>query len=103
MVKQAVEALPPDTVVVSGAAPGVDREAVLIAKARGLAVIEFPADWRPNGVYDKAAGFKRNVKIVEAADRIIAFQFDKSKGTQHTINIARKVGKPVELHEITLD
>lgn len=91
----AVDGLADDDVVVSGGARGVDTTAARAAQRRGLRVIVHPADWKNLG---KRAGYVRNADIVNEADRVIAFQYNGSKGTQHTIDLARKAGKPVELH-----
>jgi hypothetical protein len=48
------------------------------------------AEWNKFG---KSAGYRRNVTIVEHSDIIVAFWDGKSKGTQHTINIAKEKGK----------
>lgn len=93
-----VHQLPPDTVVISGGARGVDTTAVEAAKACGLKVEEYPALWNR---YGKSAGFKRNYNIVDNADKVIAFWNGISRGTQHTISIARLAGKPVEVIEDT--
>jgi SLOG family YspA-like protein len=58
----------------------------------------FPAKWRVNGVYNPQAGFERNIQMLDQEpDLVIAFQKNESKGTQHTINEARKRGIPVEV------
>ena len=55
----------------------------------------FPADW---DTYGKQAGFIRNIQMLdEKPDLVIAFQKNASRGTQHTINEARKRGIPVEV------
>lgn len=87
-----VNALPADTVIVSGGAVGADTVAADAARARGLQVIEYvvtPAEWRRLG---KAAGMMRNVKIVNAADELVAFWDGVSSGTLDSIRKARKRG-----------
>lgn len=86
--------LPKDTIIVSGGARGVDQAAEFYAKHAGLEIIVFPAEWDK---YGKRAGFVRNKLIVDAADRIVAFWDGASKGTKHTIDLALKQGKPVEV------
>jgi nucleoside 2-deoxyribosyltransferase len=81
-------------VVVSGGARGVDLEAEGAARARGLAVQIFPADWDK---YGKRAGFLRNQQIVDAADTVVAFHDGVSRGTLHTIGLAKAAGKPVRI------
>jgi predicted Rossmann fold nucleotide-binding protein DprA/Smf involved in DNA uptake len=87
-----VESLPADTVVVSGGAQGVDLAAEMAAKRCGLKTEIYPAQWNK---YGRAAGYLRNKDIVAAADKVVAFHDGVSKGTQHTINIAREMGKPL--------
>ena len=82
------------TVIVSGGARGVDSVAVAFAAAHGIPAIEIPANWNIDG---KAAGFIRNAIIVDLADRVVAFWDGKSNGTKHTIGLARRAGKPVEV------
>jgi predicted Rossmann fold nucleotide-binding protein DprA/Smf involved in DNA uptake len=89
-----VDTLPAGTVVVSGGARGVDREAEEAARARGLAVLVFHADWRR---YGPAAGPIRNAKIAGAVDRLVAFWDGESSGTMNTIQHARLQGKAVEI------
>lgn len=89
-----VQTLPPDTVIISGGARGVDRTAEAAARKRGLPVMIFAAEW---GKYGKAAGMIRNEYIVAVADQIIAFYDGTSRGTANTIDRARKAGKPVEV------
>jgi hypothetical protein len=93
-VKQYVVLLPSDTIVVSGGARGPDTWAVEAATARGMYPLVYRADWENLG---RRAGFMRNQQIVETADRIVAFWDGESKGTKHTIDLARKAGKSVEV------
>lgn len=94
-VRDYVNSLDVGTVVVSGGASGVDSWAEEAARARGLEVMIFPADWR---TYGKRAGMIRNQQIVLAADIVVAFHDGVSKGTAHTIKMARKMGKLGAVH-----
>ena len=89
-----VATLPADTVVVSGGARGVDSWAERAARARGLAVEIYEANWT---AYGRRAGFVRNYTIVKAADQVVAFWDGQSKGTAHSIQVARDLGKDVRI------
>lgn len=82
--------------VVSGGALGVDRLGETMALAAGKKVHSIRPDW---GKYGRSAGFRRNVSIVEMADEVHAFWDGKSRGTKHTIDIAKKMKKPVTVYE----
>jgi precorrin-6x reductase len=98
-----LEQLPEGTLVIHGAASsGADHIAdwVIRRHLKHLKLKRFPANWRPNGVFDRAAGFKRNVEMLdERPDLVVAFWDGKSGGTKHTIDEARKRGIPVEIVE----
>ncbi len=89
-----VQGLSPNAVVVSGGARGVDRCAAHAARARGLEVIEYLADWDRLG---RRAGFVRNETIVKRCDSLVAFWDGASSGTRHSIALARRAGRPVEI------
>lgn len=91
-IRQVVDDLADDTVVVTGGARGVDSWAARAARNRGLKVIVHPAEWER---YGKTAGFIRNALIVDECDRLIAFQRNGSRGTQNSIDLANRAGKPV--------
>lgn len=93
-VSQFVQSLPADTVVVSGGARGVDREAARAAKRRGLRTLIFLADWNTHG---RRAGMVRNEQIVDHADQVVAFWDGRSPGTANTIQRARAKGLPVRI------
>jgi len=78
--------------LISGGAVGADYLAHQWALSRKVLVLIYRPDWRANG---KRAGIIRNAAMVEAADRIIAFWDGTSRGTGHTINMAKKSGKPI--------
>jgi len=75
--------------IVSGGAYGADKLGERYAKSNKLKVKVFKADWDRFG---KSAGYRRNVKMAEYADALIAFWDGKSKGTFHMINIAKEKG-----------
>lgn len=86
------------TTVISGTARGVDKLGERWAEGYGVPVERFPADW---GRYGRAAGYRRNQAMVEAAAKapeggaVIAVWDGVSRGTRHTIDIARQRGVPV--------
>lgn len=103
-ISRALQRLPLDTTIVHGAASrksgGVEQSADMladeIARSLRLDVEQYPADWRQWGI---SAGFKRNIEMLDSGvDKVIAFQRNLSRGTQHTINEARKRDIPVEIY-----
>jgi hypothetical protein len=48
-----------------------------------------------NKIIDKNAYYQRIKQIIAKADSLVAFQVNKSKGTQYTIDIARQKGLPI--------
>jgi hypothetical protein len=85
LVRTYIDALPQDTMIVSGGARGVDSAAAGWARERGLKVSVIPADWN---TYGKAAGIIRNGEIVASVDEIVAFWDGTSRGTKNTIDRA---------------
>jgi hypothetical protein len=89
-------------VVVHGACPtGADAQAADWAKVAGQFTTSVreevhPAEWRPGGVLDRGAGFRRNTAMVAlGADVCLAFIKDGSRGASHTARIAEQAGIPV--------
>lgn len=72
--------------VLSGAARGVDRLGEIWARRNGRAVEQYPADWDRHG---KRAGYLRNAEMVDNAQALIAVWDGTSRGTAHTIRLAR--------------
>lgn len=89
----------PETIVVSGGAAGVDTAAVEEAQRLKMTTEVYPADWK---TYGRGAGFKRNADIIRNADEVVAFWDEISKGTKHTIDLAKAAGKPVTVFTPTL-
>jgi hypothetical protein len=93
---------PAGTVVIHGAAGGIDTVADLVAKSLwGPQSVEpYPADWRR---YKRGAGMIRNREMLERGrpTRVLAFHpcIARSKGTKDMIEIARAAGLPVDLFE----
>lgn len=92
-VQRAVADLDASDTVISGGARGVDQWAEQAAKARGLHVVIHKPDW----TLGRGAGMIRNAKIVADADMLLAFWDGQSKGTAHSIQLARKKGIPVQV------
>jgi hypothetical protein len=76
--------------IVSGGATGVDTLAEQWANTSGYKFIKFPPEYITYG--DKAP-LIRNQQIVDASDEIIAFVSPNSRGTKHTISLAKKAEK----------
>jgi ribonuclease HI len=85
------------TTVISGTAKGVDQLGEQWARANGIPVERFPADWKTHGNY---AGHIRNRQMAENADALIAVWDGKSKGTKSMIEIAVGKGMPVHVHKV---
>ncbi len=85
------------TEVVSGCAYGVDKLGERWARANGIPIHPFPANWAMHG---KRAGYLRNVQMAEYADALIAVYDGISKGTAHMINIARDKGLQVFVYNL---
>ena len=84
------------TEVVCGKAKGIDTSGELWAKANGIPVQPFPAEWDQ---YGKAAGHIRNKAMAEYGDELLIIWNQKSRGSANMIQNMDKLGKPV--HEGT--
>ena len=93
-VRDYISQLPLDSVIISGGAEGVDRQAVGWARALGMETEVFKPEWHK---YGNAAGVMRNSIIVGDCDRLVAFWDGSSRGTKDSIDKARLAGKPVEV------
>lgn len=87
-------------VIVHGACPrGADAQADQWAKEAAdspmytVTVERHPANWRPAGQLDRAAGFRRNAEMVNlGADVCLAFIRGGSRGASHTARLAEEAG-----------
>jgi predicted Rossmann fold nucleotide-binding protein DprA/Smf involved in DNA uptake len=81
--------------IVSGGAEGADTLGECYAHDNGIPMVVFKPEW---DLYGKSAGMMRNRTIVQNSDLIVAFWDGYSAGTQNTINLAKKSGKPVYIY-----
>jgi hypothetical protein len=77
--------------IVSGKARGIDRLALRYANEHNILDVNILADWDK---YGNSAGMKRNPHIIKRAKRVVAFQLNKSRGTQNGIDHARRLNIP---------
>jgi hypothetical protein len=77
--------------VISGGAIGADSLGAKWAKENKIKLTEFFPDWKS---YGKQAGFIRNIEIVKNSDMVLALWNGLSKGTAHSLRIARDQKKP---------
>ena len=80
--------------IVSGGAVGVDSCAAGYAKEHNIRLTVFLPQY---DTYGRAAPIVRNKKIVDYADKVVAFWDGKSKGTLSVIKYAEKIGKSCEV------
>lgn len=76
-----------NVVIISGDAKGADKLGLRYAKQNKIEYEVYPANWEKHG---KSAGFIRNAEMSDIATDLIAFHDNKSKGTKHMIETARK-------------
>lgn len=78
------------TRLISGKAPGVDELAEQWARARGIPVLEFKADWAAHG---RAAGPLRNREMGKIAESGIGIWDGRSPGTWDMMEVLRRARK----------
>jgi hypothetical protein len=83
--------------IISGGASGADALAQQYAKDNGLPILIYYPDWDGIG---RAAGFIRNQQIVNKCDELIAFVVNESKGSMHSVTLAKEKGVKVHLVKI---
>jgi len=57
-------------------------------RLNGYPWVEFPADWEKFG---KSAGYIRNTEMAKAGNNLLAFWDGMSRGTEHMVNIAKRL------------
>lgn len=91
-IASALESRPSE--IISGGAVGVDTLAAEYARANGIKLSEYRPDYDR---YGRRAPHVRNRQMVMDADMVLAFWDGKSKGTESSINQARRQGKPLKI------
>ena len=85
------------TQVISGGAEGVDRLAEAAARQLGLHFVCYRPDYER---YGRQAPLRRNDRIIEAADLVLAFWDFHSRGTSYVIAECIRRGKPVRVFDV---
>jgi hypothetical protein len=84
--------------IVGGHCKGADLLGEKFARDNGIPLNIFYPDWKKHG---KSAGIIRNYDIIANATHVIAFPSVGGSGTQHSIRLAQKAGKPY--HVVSFD
>ncbi|PZV36483.1 DUF2493 domain-containing protein [Mesorhizobium kowhaii] len=79
-------------VVIEGDARGVDRIAGEWARARGVELMVFPADWKGEG---RHAALIRNERMLRDGKPDLVVGFPGGGGTWYTCSLAEKLGVTV--------
>ena len=98
--KSILEVIPKIDQIISGGAAGTDTLARQYAFQKQISFLEFLPDHKKFG--DKAKHI-RDKLIVQECDELIAFWDGECEGTRFTMDIARKLGKPVRVIEVDID
>lgn len=85
------------SLVVSGGAKGADTLGEKWAKDNNIPTLIFKPDWEK---YGKRAGWVRNVDIIDNCDGVLAFWDGISKGTNHSIELAKEKNKMLRIVKI---
>lgn len=80
--------------IISGGAKGVDQLAEKYAKENNISCEVIKADWKNLG---KSAGMRRNIVMINKANKVIAFWNGLSPGTNNSIDYAKKQNKLMEI------
>jgi len=99
LMKLSIDCFPGD-VIVSGGAIGADSLGARYAKENRLELVEYLPDWTK---YGRRAGFVRNELIIKDSDVVYAFWDSKSKGTESSINLAKKHKKILNVIPYSID
>ena len=82
------------TLIISGGANGADKLGERYAEEFNIPTKIYIPEWNK---YGKSAGYLRNHDIINEADYVVAYQVNKSKGTEHSIRLAKSQNKKVKV------
>ena len=86
------------TQIISGGANGADTLAYHYARQRGITFIcHPPLESEKHKMGFVRAAKRRNFRVIVEAELLVAFPDRQSKGTWHTINLAKRYGIPVRV------
>ena len=89
MIRRIIDRMRFGDVLIEGEARGADRISRDLARATGIEIDPYPADWKR---YGRAAGPIRNAQMLKEGrpDIVVAFHADleRSKGTKHMVSVA---------------
>lgn len=98
VVKDLEKYLPVDTTeIVSGGARGIDQCAAKFSKTNNIKLTEFIPQYDK---YGRVAPLKRNLQIIEYADKVIAFWDGTSHGTKYVIDKCLQLNKSITVYQI---
>lgn len=83
--------------IISGGALGADSMAYRYAVENGITFVCHPP--KPEDGYP-AKFFRRNLRIIAQAEKVIAFPMGKSSGTRHSISLAKRMKIPLLVFEM---
>jgi len=84
------------SMIISGGATGVDELAYRFAVDNGITFVCYP----PVPSDGPTRWSRRNLRIAEACEVMIAFPGPDSKGTHHAISLAKRLGKQVKVIKV---
>jgi hypothetical protein len=82
--------------IIHGKAKGADSFAGAWALANGMGVAEYPANW---SMYGKAAGYYRNLEMLEDGEPDEVIAFEGGNGTEMMIKLTNKCKVPLTVVE----
>ena len=87
--------------IISGCADGIDALAYRYAKEKGVTFVGHPPLKEDKQKYGLSRAYKRrNLRIIEMADFVLAMPGRRSRGTWHSIGLAKKLKVPYKIVKI---